>query len=354
MGCGVKQCYPAVMTGSTMTDTAATAGSARPADAATEPFSAGPFPDAERDLAPVIIHDSIFDNPDYSPLDVYGGAEDGGARTSPDSSPKPYPALPVVISCPHAGRGYPAGMLAAAAVPVTALRGLEDFGVDCLLPDLVAAGLTMVINRVARAYIDVNRDAAAIDPLMFSHRVKARPPCHHVRAGYGLLPKLTANRKPIYRDKLDIGEIDLRVARIHTPYHSTIASLCDAALARHGRSLLIDMHSMPAYDRLNNRLPDIICGDGHGTTIDRDMAGAISGFFQDQGLSVAWNHPYAGGYITRSNGAAGTPRQALQIEINRGVYMDGPSRLDAGRVAATRAGMGAFGRFLATQFSATE
>ena len=286
-------------------------------------------PDAA--LAPVIISEAMIADPDYAPLDIY-------ATGAPS---------PIVVSCPHAGRTYPASMIAAAALPVEALRGLEDFGVDCLLPDLIASGIPTVINRVARAYLDVNRAETALDRTMFAGDVTAPPPCHHVRAGYGLIPRLTAGRKPIYAQSLPPTEISSRLQFVHRPYHETLSDLLDSAVAWHGRALLVDMHSMPAYDRLNNRLPDIICGDGHDSTLDRATASALTSFLQECGLSVSWNHPYAGGFITRRYGDARTPRQAVQIELNRALYMDGASRLDPVRAATLRGHIGALGRFLA-------
>ena len=110
---------------------------------------------------------------------------------------------------------------------------------------------------------------------------------------------------------------------------------------------------MPGQDRMNNALPDIIFGDGHGTTLDRATADAVSGFFKDAGLSVGWNHPYAGGHITRSNGDARSARQALQIEINRNLYMEGPAGLDSQRTLGLRETISAFGAFLVTTFGET-
>lgn len=320
--------------GSTFLESAVADNAAPSADTAMRPSGS-----VARDLDPVTVTDRMFDDPGYTPLNLYGGS--GAAKAEPASS--------VVASCPHAGRSYPANMLAAAQAPVSALRGLEDFGVDCLLPGLAEAGITTLINRLSRAYIDVNRDPAAIDASMFTGAVSTRPACHHVRAGYGLIPRLTAARKPIYADKLPAAEVDLRLRNVHTPYHAALTSLLDSATARFGRVLLVDMHSMPAFDRLNNRLADIICGDGFGTTLDRDTASAITGFFKDRGLSIAWNHPYAGGYITRKYGDANSQRQAVQIEINRGLYMDGPARLDQALVAELRDTISAFGQFLASQ-----
>ena len=243
---------------------------------------------AARDLDPVTVSDTMFDDPGYSPLDLYRGSDTGDGA----------PTVPVIASCPHAGRIYPASMIAATQEPVSALRGLEDFGADCLLPGLAEAGITTVINRMSRAYIDVNRDPTAIDASMFNGTVNARPACHHVRAGYGLVPRLTAVRKPIYADRLPAAELEMRLRNVHTPYHAALTSLLDNAVTGSGKVLLIDMHSMPAFDRLNNQMAGIICGDGFGTTLDRDIAGAITGFFKDRSLSIGWNHPYAGGFIT--------------------------------------------------------
>ena len=62
---------------------------------------------------------------------------------------------------------------------------------------------------------------------------------------------------------------------------------------------------------------------------------------------MSWNHPYAGGFITRSNGDARGTRQSVQIEINRALYMDGAVRLDQARTSTLRRHIGALGRFLA-------
>ena len=309
-------------------------------DAPEPPLRAAPAapnaaarPDAA--LPPVIISEAMIADPDYLPFDIYAASA----------------ASPVVVSCPHAGRTYPASMINAminaASQPVEILRGLEDFGVDCLLPDLIAAGIPTVINRVARAYLDVNRAETALDKTMFAGDVDAPPPCHHVRAGYGLIPRLTAGRKPIYAKTMPATEVSARLEFVHRPYHETLTRLLDSAISWHGAGLLVDLHSMPAYDRLNNRLPDVICGDAHGSTLDSDTASALTGFLQDCGLSVSWNHPYSGGFITRTHGDARGPRQAVQIELNRALYMDGPTRLDPIRAATLRGQIGALGRFLA-------
>ncbi len=283
-------------------------------------------------LPPIIVSQSVFDSPGYQPLDIYRPSlPDAPASPAPAS---PAPASPVIVSCPHAGRIYPADLTSSIIQPVDALRGLEDFGVDYLLSNLPENGISCVVNRIARGYLDVNRAATSLDKSMFDAPISVPAADQHVRAGYGLLPRLTATRQPIYDTKLAVSQIDRRINAVHTPYHDALGRLMNAAHDQFSFALLVDFHSMPAVDRLNNRLPDIICGDAFGVTLDRNLATAITGFLKKSGLSVGWNTPYAGGYITRSYGDARSSRQSVQIEINRALYMDGNAQMDPVRSAA--------------------
>ena len=231
--------------------------------------------------------------------------------------------LPLLLSCPHAGRDYPQIMLDVASCSLDAMRGLEDFGVDQLVHGFAAEGVSCMVNQVARAYCDVNRPADALDTSMFAGTVgAAKTASRHVKSGYGVIPKLTADRAPLYRNRLDAGEAATRIARVHTPYHAILRAELDQVCQLMDRAILLDLHSMPATDRLGRRLPDIVLGDCLGTTLNRPVANQIEQYFTEQGLSVAWNHPYAGGYITRQNGRQNSPIQAMQIEINRSLYMD--------------------------------
>lgn len=236
--------------------------------------------------------------------------------------------LPLVLSCPHAGRDYPQVMLEAAACSLDAMRGLEDFGVDQLVHGFAAEGVSCMVNQVARAYCDVNRPADALDAAMFAGPVDtATATSRHVKSGYGIIPKLTADRVPLYRNRLEAAEAATRIARVHTPYHTILSNELDQVRQHMDRAILLDLHSMPATDRLGRRLPDIVLGDCLGTTLNRPIANQIEQYFTEQGLSVAWNHPYAGGYITRQNGRQNSPIQSIQIEINRGLYMASARRI---------------------------
>lgn len=275
---------------------------------ACEPDALGTLLIDESGALPVnIISTEEMQSPAYSPLSVR-------------QAETPIPA-PVVASCPHAGRDYPAELVDAASLPVAHMRGLEDFAVDQLLGGLSQHGIATVINHIARAYIDVNRPAGALDNAMFDTPVDADKPSRHVSAGYGLIPRLSAMRKPLYSASLPSEEAERRINVAHLPYHSMLMAQISAAKAEHGHCLLVDFHSMPPRDRTNRKLADVVLGDCLGSTLDTGLANSIGDFFRDAGLSIAWNEPYAGGHITRTHGRLGTKKQSVQIEINRDIYM---------------------------------
>ena len=229
----------------------------------------------------------------------------------------------VVLSCPHAGRIYPAEFIAASIADITDLRGLEDFGVDQLITGAVNNGISCVTNKVTRAYIDVNRPVDALDHLMLSSPPASNnvKPSRHVRAGYGLLPRLTAAREVIHRQLLPHDEVESRIALVHQPYHSAVQAALSNACSKFGHAILIDCHSMPSHDQQNRPLADIILGDLHHTTFDQKIGKMLTRLIENFGFSVAWNSPYAGGYITKNYGRANSKQQSIQIEINRRLYM---------------------------------
>lgn len=227
----------------------------------------------------------------------------------------------LVVSCPHAGRLYPAEFVTDSALELAALRDLEDYAVDWLIEGMMAHNITAITNHVGRAFLDVNRPADALDKIMFADNVDAATPSRQVKAGYGLLPRLNAARLPIHNMPLSGDEAQRRLEMVHAPYHRMLAETLETALAHHGHYLLLDIHSMPETDRLGRPLADFVLGDCLGTTIDSELGTKISNFIADSGFSVAWNKPYAGGHITREYGRINSPRQSVQIEINRALYM---------------------------------
>lgn len=241
---------------------------------------------------------------------------------------------PLVMASPHSGREYPASFLALAQLPLAHLRRAEDAMVDQLLDGVDCAPVMRA--RYARTYLDLNRAADEIDAGMFAGPldVPARI-TDRVTAGLGVLPRVAAHGQEIYAGKLDPADAAMRIAALHRPWHDRLETLLDRARQRHGHAILLDCHSMPTPTGL--RPPQIVLGDRHGLTAAPALMGIVEQHFTSLGWRVARNAPYAGGHTTETHGAVASGIHAIQIEIDRALYMDSASLRRGpgfGRVAA--------------------
>lgn len=239
---------------------------------------------------------------------------------------------PFVFAAPHSGRHYPQDFTARAALDDVNLRRSEDAFVDLLFKDVTDFGSTQLIATHARAYLDLNRAANELDPTMFTPRLEAEGLniSHRVKAGLGLIPRLIAEGVPIYKGPLPAREAAKRRDTIHGPYHQKLAGLLTERRNRFGVAYLIDCHSMPSSGgtRRSKRRqgPDIVLGDSWGSACGRDLTSLAEEFFIGAGFRVRRNVPYSGGYSTVHYGQPRDNIHALQIEINRGIYMDEASQ----------------------------
>ena len=228
---------------------------------------------------------------------------------------------PLVIAVPHAGRYYPEAMLLAARLPKSALETIEDRYADLLVTDAVRAGAVAIVARMARAFVDLNRDAREIDTAILAAspgpgRVIASP---KVTGGLGVVPSRIAAGGAVWRRPLSAEVFADRIATAHVPYHAAIAAALTAAQARHGIAVLIDCHSMPPLD--TTPPARIVIGDRHGKSAEaRFMTAAMQAALR-AGLPVARNRPYAGGHTLDRHGSPRAGRHALQIEIDRSLYL---------------------------------
>lgn len=234
---------------------------------------------------------------------------------------------PLVLSSPHSGRHYPASFLAASQLSAHALRKSEDIWVEDLFSAGPAMGASLLAARFPRAYLDVNREPYELDPLLFSEQLPdfANTRTPRVLGGLGSVARIVADGEEIYRTPPTLEQAMERIERLHKPYHATIERLLSDAAARHGFAVLVDCHSMPSANLVAApaaRRPDIILGDRFGCSCDRRLTERLQDLLENQGLRVVLNRPYAGGYITEHYGRPGNGWHALQIEINRSLYMD--------------------------------
>ncbi|MBX3483886.1 N-formylglutamate amidohydrolase [Phenylobacterium sp.] len=245
-------------------------------------------------------------------------------RAAPKGQPPP---TPLVFASPHSGRVYPEDMMSAAALDAVSIRRSEDAFVDDLVAGAPAHGATVIAARFARAYIDLNREPFELDPNMFADELPefARSRTARVAAGLGAIARVVSEGQEIYRRKLTYAEAHARIEGAHRPYHAALAELLAEAQGAHGFAILIDWHSMPAAAARHagrDRPCDIVLGDRFGAACAGLLPGRVERELEAMGYRVARNTPYAGGYTTEHYGRPGRRAHALQIEINRGLYLD--------------------------------
>ncbi|MDE2334320.1 MAG: N-formylglutamate amidohydrolase [Rhodospirillales bacterium] len=234
------------------------------------------------------------------------------------------PAVPLVFASPHSGRAYPASFVAAARLDPLQLRLSEDCYVDELFAAAAEHGATMVAATFPRAFCDANREPWELDPGMFEDALPDWVNTASVRVGAGLgtIARVVAGGEPIYRSKLTFAEAQARIAATWQPFHAALATAITEATQRFGACLLVDCHSMPQASMAPSRRTDAVLGDAHGTTCSPVLLRRLEEALAAEGLSVRRNDPYAGGYITRHYGRPRDGVHALQLEVNRALYMN--------------------------------
>ncbi|MGH6950862.1 MAG: N-formylglutamate amidohydrolase, partial [Vitreimonas sp.] len=172
---------------------------------------------------------------------------------------------PIIFASPHSGRRYPPELLADARVSLISLRRSEDAYVDELFAGAAAHGAAVLSATIARAYVDLNRDPAELDPEMFDERPphNAYATSARVQAGLGAIPRVSGDGQNIYRRKLSLEEAERRIAAVHRPYHALLENLIGETKAQFGCAVLVDCHSMPSNAR-GAHAPDIVLGDRFG------------------------------------------------------------------------------------------
>ena len=233
---------------------------------------------------------------------------------------------PVVVASPHSGRHYPAAFLRASVLDERAVRSSEDAYMDDLVCAAPALGAPLIAAEYPRAWIDLNRSPDELDPAVVEGlgRVMQTP---RISSGLGVIPRVVANGRAIYRGKITRAEAEARIAQVWRPYHAALDGLMRAAQAGFGEAVLLDFHSMPheALDtvvRPGQRRPEVVLGDRFGASAAGEVLAALEEGFVGHGLSVIRNAPFAGAFVTQQYGRPARGWHAVQIEIDRALYMD--------------------------------
>lgn len=232
----------------------------------------------------------------------------------------------VVFASPHSGSDYPRSFVSRSLLDDHTIRSSEDAFVDQLFDAAPDFGAPLLLAGAPRAFVDLNRSPDELDPALIDG-VRRHGHNPRVASGLGVIPRVVANGRSIYHGKLQLAEAHRRIDRFWRPYHGALQSLLTDAHGRFGQALLIDCHSMPheAMDgvaRRNTRRPEIVLGDRFGAAASGEIVDRIEAAFAAAGLAVTRNAPFAGAYVAQAYGRPSRRQHAVQIEIDRSLYMD--------------------------------
>jgi len=251
-----------------------------------------------------------------------------------------------VLNSPHSGRVYPASFLAQTRLGNLAVRKSEDFMVDMLIEGGTLQGIPLLKANFPRAFLDVNREPYELDPRMFEGSLPTYANTRSIRvtSGLGTVAKIVAEGEQIYTDKIPVEDGIGRIEEIYRPYHAKLRNMLAKTHVKFGAAVLLDCHSMPsngAQAGYKTR-PDFVLGDRFGSSCSPAITHSAKNLLQQMGYNVEINKPYAGGFITEHYGRPQNGLHALQIEINRGLYMDETRMLTNDRFNEFAADMSVF------------
>ena len=231
----------------------------------------------------------------------------------------------VVFALPHSGRDYGVSFLNQSILDKISIRSSEDAFLDQLIDGIEKYGAPKIIANAPRAFIDLNRSTDELDPALISG-IKNNIRSPRISSGLGVIPRVVSHGKEIYRGKLSLEQAQSRIEYYWKPYHKDLSNLLKRAQSIYGQSLLIDMHSMP-HEAVSTqssfiKAPEIVVGDRFGMSSDPEFTNLIVSILKQYGFRVAKNTPFAGAFITQHHGKIKDRTHAIQLEIDRSLYMD--------------------------------
>ena len=259
--------------------------------------------------------------PDRDPATLFEDFDPPFRVVAPDT-----PTAPFVLCSPHSGRVYPAHFLEQSRLDPLSLRKSEDGYVDALFEHVARIGAPLIAAEFPRAYLDLNREAYELDPELFKEPLPDYANTQSVRVvgGLGTIARIVADGEEIYAAPLSLATALDRIEYLYKPFHAALGALIEDTRQRFGYAILIDCHSMPSTSSVQggSPRPDFVIGDRFGASCDTRLTRFMRDVLTGLGYDVQLNRPYAGGYITEHYGRPSRQVHALQLEINRGLYLD--------------------------------
>jgi N-formylglutamate deformylase len=234
---------------------------------------------------------------------------------------------PLMFNSPHSGCVYPRAFLTASRLDLATLRRSEDCFVDDLVLGVVTRGYPLMRAHFPRCYVDVNREPYELDPRMFEGRLPsfANTRSMRVAGGLGTVARVVGDAQEIYDRRISVNDALRRIESLYKPYHRGLRRLFTRVHREFGAATLVDCHSMPSTTgggKDERPRADVVLGDRYGTSCVPAVSETIESTLRSFGYAVSRNKPYAGGFITEHYGNPAAGLHTIQLEINRGLYMD--------------------------------
>ncbi len=234
---------------------------------------------------------------------------------------------PLLFNSPHSGNIYPRAFLGSSRLDLPTLRRSEDCFVDDLVLGVVARGYPLMRAHFPRCYVDVNREPYELDPRMFEGRLPsfANTRSMRVAGGLGTVARVVGDAQEIYDRRISVNDALRRIESLYKPYHRALRRLFTKVHRDFGAAILVDCHSMPSTTgagRDERPRADVVLGDRYGTSCVPVVSETVENTLRAFGYAVSRNKPYAGGFITEHYGNPAAGLHTIQLEINRGLYMD--------------------------------
>jgi N-formylglutamate deformylase len=241
---------------------------------------------------------------------------DGFAFSAPRSG-----RTPVLVEVPHAGTAIPAALRDDLIAPPELILRDADLFVDDLYTAAPDHGAALLCARLSRYVVDLNRAPDDVDlETVFDHPAPRRSQPR------GVVWRVTADGRPLLHRPLDYQGLCERLALYHQPYHTRLADELRRVRDEQGFVILVAAHSMPSSVKRGvrdiERRADVVPGSLGRTSAHRAIIDLVDRHFRAAGLSVRHDDPYRGGYTTAHYGRPREAQHAIQIELNRALYMD--------------------------------
>jgi len=222
--------------------------------------------------------------------------------------------VPIIISVPHSGTEIPDDLKD--TYLENQLENLDD--TDWFVHDVYDfasdLGITVIRAKYHRWLIDLNRDPES-KPLYNDGRIITE-----------LCSKTDFFGRPIYKAAQDptLEEVERRLNVYYWTYYQKVNSLLQERKQEFGKVLLWDAHSIrrmvPTIQK--DPFPDMILGNNDLQTADSEIIQTAINTLKKGPYQVNHNTPFKGGHITRYFGDPSNQIHALQLEMNKILYMD--------------------------------